>query len=118
MMDLAFDVDPVEFVLSERREFLHRFKGTGLEPGETPPIETVRELALQVNNYRLVLDSTKDKMPDNYSRILLSTFLTRSKAFWLARDRLTTETALLADLTIQAYESLADYLFQKQPRTP
>ena len=110
---IAKKVSPVEFVLSERKEFLHRFKGVSLTTHEEPARTSIRELAAQVNNYRLVLEGCQDRMPDTTSRTLLSNFLVRAQALNTFKHSLGTEVVPLADMVITAYEQLADYLTQK-----
>ena len=120
-MDLAKDLNPTDFVLQERTEFLHTFKGYA-ELLKRPDLDERKILAFSrkfvhdVNNYRLVLTCCQGRIHGE-AEGLLSILLAFMDQAWDGRNILGKDMAYVADNIATAYTNLADYVTPKTPKS-
>jgi hypothetical protein len=115
------DVDPVEFLFSERKTFFHKCKKYAqrviLDRTDREILSYTRVLASELNSYRLVLACRTKKMPDKRSKQLLEELLVHMDKAWNERNTLMKEMVPLADKILTSYEGLVDYLKSATQRT-
>lgn len=119
-INLTFeDFNPAACLLESRVDFLHSFKTSARILAQVTEDSRLfeahrRRLSFKVNNYRLPLMASLEKMPDAISKKELFTLTTYMTLLWNGRNDLTREEVFdLSDKVISSYESLADYLQAK-----
>ena len=112
-LDLVEGVNPAEFVLESRVEFLHvlkrlarSFSNPDLNDRELQSVS--QSFATDMGNYRLVLGSLQQKAT-GYARGLFDVLMVYMNEAWNGRDTLRREADILADGMALAYTNLADY---------
>lgn len=120
-LNLAEDLNPVDFLLEERIEFMHKFKGYA-KLLKRPNLDDrlilafSRKFARDINNYRLILTCCQGKMYGE-AEGLLSVLLRFMDQAWEGRNTLGRNMTYVADNIATAYTNLADYVTPKTPKS-
>ena len=118
-LDFIEDTNPTEFVLAERKHFLHIAKkyANSLK-GETTrnsgKLDLSSTFVYEINNYRIILTYCSSKILPRASR-LLNILLANMALAWENR-RACEDMPYIADRVVIAYERLADYLETEEKR--
>jgi len=117
-VNFSSDIDPVEFILSEQVEGMHRIKkyASLADPSiadERKIQAYCRKAAFDVNNYKLVLQSCKGKMPDEKSEKLLELVLDPMNKAYEGRSTLGKEMVGVLSEIVLAYHNLCSSLKSK-----
>ena len=119
-LDLMNGIDPIEFIINSKTEFLHIFKKyartSSRDFTQRERLAFSRGFAFDMNNYRLQLMCCQFKLHGE-AEGLLSVLLAFMDEAWDYRNVPDRKIVSVADDIVNAYISLADWLALRTSKT-